>query len=220
GDRHGLGTRTDHQKSVHWFSHFPDSPMASRLVVRSEEHTSELQSRENLVCRLLLEKKNTEKRSTNTEGNTPDRPSYSPAATYARHPTDASSRDSRPRHHVPHPLHSSFAVSGPTTSETSTLSLHDALPISATAMALGPAPTTRSLSTGSPTFPTARWRRASLYAVAPVARDSPNHPSSHRLTLHEDGSRNLRLRSEIGRQHGRTAREQREYLSQQPRSEE
>src|SRR5690606_40464141 len=28
-----------------------------RLVNRSEEHTSELQSRENLVCRLLLEKK-------------------------------------------------------------------------------------------------------------------------------------------------------------------
>src|SRR5690606_41316939 len=27
------------------------------VVVRSEEHTSELQSRENLVCRLLLEKK-------------------------------------------------------------------------------------------------------------------------------------------------------------------
>src|SRR5690606_39859754 len=26
------------------------------LMVRSEEHTSELQSRENLVCRLLLEK--------------------------------------------------------------------------------------------------------------------------------------------------------------------
>src|SRR5690606_40324655 len=29
-------------------------------VSRSEEHTSELQSRENLVCRLLLEKKNTD----------------------------------------------------------------------------------------------------------------------------------------------------------------
>src|SRR2546427_7371914 len=28
-----------------------------RLVVRSEEHTSELQSQSNLVCRLLLEKK-------------------------------------------------------------------------------------------------------------------------------------------------------------------
>src|SRR5690606_41325057 len=30
---------------------------AVTLEVRSEEHTSELQSRENLVCRLLLEKK-------------------------------------------------------------------------------------------------------------------------------------------------------------------
>src|SRR5690606_42126641 len=29
------------------------------LLLRSEEHTSELQSRENLVCRLLLEKKKT-----------------------------------------------------------------------------------------------------------------------------------------------------------------
>src|SRR5436309_6519509 len=29
----------------------------SRCAFRSEEHTSELQSRENLVCRLLLEKK-------------------------------------------------------------------------------------------------------------------------------------------------------------------
>src|SRR5690606_42133960 len=33
------------------------SPLAT-LAPRSEEHTSELQSRENLVCRLLLEKKN------------------------------------------------------------------------------------------------------------------------------------------------------------------
>src|SRR5436309_7841656 len=32
---------------------------AGRDVRRSEEHTSELQSRENLVCRLLLEKKKT-----------------------------------------------------------------------------------------------------------------------------------------------------------------
>src|SRR5207302_11154932 len=29
---------------------------AARPLIRSEEHTSELQSRENLVCRLLLEK--------------------------------------------------------------------------------------------------------------------------------------------------------------------
>src|SRR2546422_7778573 len=32
----------------------------SRIVVRSEEHTSELQSRLHLVCRLLLEKKKKE----------------------------------------------------------------------------------------------------------------------------------------------------------------
>src|SRR5690606_40509982 len=33
------------------------SVFCRHLIVRSEEHTSELQSRENLVCRLLLEKK-------------------------------------------------------------------------------------------------------------------------------------------------------------------
>src|SRR5690606_41958044 len=34
-------------------------PAITRRDPRSEEHTSELQSRENLVCRLLLEKKKT-----------------------------------------------------------------------------------------------------------------------------------------------------------------
>src|SRR5690606_39636750 len=34
-----------------------------RTSVRSEEHTSELQSRENLVCRLLLEKKKKKKKT-------------------------------------------------------------------------------------------------------------------------------------------------------------
>src|SRR2546430_10164141 len=33
--------------------------VASRTMARSEEHTSELQSQSNLVCRLLLEKKKT-----------------------------------------------------------------------------------------------------------------------------------------------------------------
>src|SRR5688572_31378034 len=32
--------------------------VAERQMLRSEEHTSELQSQSNLVCRLLLEKKN------------------------------------------------------------------------------------------------------------------------------------------------------------------
>src|SRR5688572_31466676 len=34
-----------------------DVPLGARVLQRSEEHTSELQSQSNLVCRLLLEKK-------------------------------------------------------------------------------------------------------------------------------------------------------------------
>src|SRR3712207_8177915 len=37
----------------------PGSPTRAPLCGRSEEHTSELQSRQYLVCRLLLEKKTT-----------------------------------------------------------------------------------------------------------------------------------------------------------------
>src|SRR5690625_2764500 len=40
----------------------PMSTKAPKLDWRSEEHTSELQSRGHLVCRLLLEKKNTKKK--------------------------------------------------------------------------------------------------------------------------------------------------------------
>src|SRR2546430_8808047 len=36
---------------------FFQMPVARSLALRSEEHTSELQSQSNLVCRLLLEKK-------------------------------------------------------------------------------------------------------------------------------------------------------------------
>src|SRR2546430_12766980 len=42
----------------------------ARLALRSEEHTSELQSQSNLVCRLLLEKKKTK------PSRTPPHPSY------------------------------------------------------------------------------------------------------------------------------------------------
>src|SRR5256885_12993113 len=38
-------------------------PSSSRSTARSEEHTSELQSPCNLVCRLLLEKKNTKSKT-------------------------------------------------------------------------------------------------------------------------------------------------------------
>src|SRR5579883_590544 len=39
--------------------------LRGRVPLRSEEHTSELQSRENLVCRLLLEKKKKNKKTKN-----------------------------------------------------------------------------------------------------------------------------------------------------------
>src|SRR5436309_11435634 len=41
-----------------WSARRSCSPSSRPCWPRSEEHTSELQSRENLVCRLLLEKKN------------------------------------------------------------------------------------------------------------------------------------------------------------------
>src|SRR5690349_22665066 len=41
------------------FERFWICPFAAATTLRSEEHTSELQSRRDLVCRLLLEKKKT-----------------------------------------------------------------------------------------------------------------------------------------------------------------
>src|SRR5581483_12298484 len=41
-----------------WESVGPGRSLLLRIARRSEEHTSELQSRQYLVCRLLLEKKN------------------------------------------------------------------------------------------------------------------------------------------------------------------
>src|SRR2546427_7176701 len=40
------------------------------LIQRSEEHTSELQSQSNLVCRLLLEKKKKKRKNTSKQYNT------------------------------------------------------------------------------------------------------------------------------------------------------
>src|SRR5688572_32663621 len=52
-----LGRRT--RCSSKWTSVCPVVSCAEAYFPRSEEHTSELQSQSNLVCRLLLEKKNT-----------------------------------------------------------------------------------------------------------------------------------------------------------------
>src|SRR5258708_10990839 len=48
-DRGRMAARRRHERVVD-----------ARRIIRSEEHTSELQSPDHLVCRLLLEKKNTE----------------------------------------------------------------------------------------------------------------------------------------------------------------
>src|SRR3712207_7836729 len=48
-----VGAVDDHDR------HFQPVPVIPGVHPRSEEHTSELQSRQYLVCRLLLEKKNT-----------------------------------------------------------------------------------------------------------------------------------------------------------------
>src|SRR2546430_12486342 len=44
-------------KGAHFLATLPYFPSRCESVERSEEHTSELQSQSNLVCRLLLEKK-------------------------------------------------------------------------------------------------------------------------------------------------------------------
>src|SRR5436305_11696169 len=49
-------------------------PDLVRVLVRSEEHTSELQSRPHLVCRLLLEKKKTKENITRRDSSTPTPP--------------------------------------------------------------------------------------------------------------------------------------------------
>src|SRR5688572_32669560 len=47
----------------------PEDLDDQRVARRSEEHTSELQSQSNLVCRLLLEKKKKKKKKTNKYSN-------------------------------------------------------------------------------------------------------------------------------------------------------
>src|SRR5688572_31854713 len=62
--RHG-----EQQQAAHEGPFAPEQvtrPAAEQQEARSEEHTSELQSQSNLVCRLLLEKKNKQKTLTYT----------------------------------------------------------------------------------------------------------------------------------------------------------
>src|SRR5690349_22429863 len=54
----GAGVRADVGKQQPAHAIAPFAGLLGLLAFRSEEHTSELQSRRDLVCRLLLEKKN------------------------------------------------------------------------------------------------------------------------------------------------------------------
>src|SRR3954462_7821782 len=90
----------------------PQPDRRRRARVRSEEHTSELQSHDNLVCRLLLEKK------PDTLPSGCQLPSC-PISKTASWPRPAPSR----------PNISLFFFKDPPPTETSPFSLHHALPI-------------------------------------------------------------------------------------------
>src|SRR5258708_23939768 len=79
GRERGRRTTTPRHSDVGGVHGRGRAPVASLVVgghhrrrsdgVRSEEHTSELQSPDHLVCRLLLEKKKTEKRRRSSRNN-------------------------------------------------------------------------------------------------------------------------------------------------------
>src|SRR6266567_895479 len=100
----------------------PGIDVARARDLRSEEHTSELQSQSNLVCRLLLEKK---KRGQRTPHRRPrQRRRLLQTRPLRRTPTPVGSGMIHPYQ----PL-SYFFFNDTAPTEISTLSLHDALPI-------------------------------------------------------------------------------------------
>src|SRR5215471_9082328 len=95
---------------------------AHACALRSEEHTSELQSRRDLVCRLLLEKKKTphplhQRKKRNTRRHIDGQ-------------CDERRDGARPRGRHADGRHLFFFFNDTATTEIYTLSLHDALPIS------------------------------------------------------------------------------------------
>src|SRR5579859_3599421 len=98
-------------------------PRASRP--RSEEHTSELQSQSNLVCRLLLEKKTNSPRSIFERGTKNSWPCRRRSLRCADLCTDTR----RAAEAVVRLFPGFFFFKDTATTEIYTLSLHDALPI-------------------------------------------------------------------------------------------
>src|SRR6266851_1147809 len=102
----------------------------ARIASRSEEHTSELQSHHELVCRLLLEKKKQHGRSRLTQSDEPGRPTPPPrlaSVLSGRTPPAPTASTRTPCRAVLPACVFFFHLTPPT--EIYTLSLHDALPI-------------------------------------------------------------------------------------------
>src|SRR2546427_8116297 len=57
----------NHKTNPTIFGRYPPQRLPDFRHVRSEEHTSELQSQSNLVCRLLLEKKKKKTKTTSSQ---------------------------------------------------------------------------------------------------------------------------------------------------------
>src|ERR1022692_922075 len=101
--------------------------MPCALPIRSEEHTSELQSPCNLVCRLLLEKKQRFSRTgRDRRRSVPGRPSLSSAGRRRRTGWGAAKRRRAAGSFRPCVV---FFFNDPATTEIYTLSLNSALPI-------------------------------------------------------------------------------------------
>src|SRR6266571_3535739 len=98
--------------------------MAGTVKLRSEEHTSELQSHVNLVCRLLLEKKKTLDRE-GIKGAQEGRHRRDPPGPHPRQPPHGALEQVWVA--LAYDVH--FFFNDTATTEIYTLSLHDALPI-------------------------------------------------------------------------------------------
>src|SRR3954464_5667668 len=103
---------------------------AFKTCARSEEHTSELQSHDNLVCRLLLEKKMTKswewRFTTPHHGHSPTAPAQTRRATHQ--PGGGEGRGRSPDGH-PEACQRCFFFKNAGPPEIYTLSLPDPLPI-------------------------------------------------------------------------------------------
>src|SRR6267378_1408565 len=101
-----------------------------KTIPRSEEHTSELQSRRDLVCRLLLEKKKKSLRTTCViQEKRPETTSQVSSKTITVSRSDLCIDVSNPEPLAVQLDFPCFFFNDTATTEIYTLSLHDALPI-------------------------------------------------------------------------------------------